>query len=355
MGIKRYGLGKYLYQRGAGFLSAFEHVTDLVGNVESIAWPLAVPLVISQRKCSEVNLVGVTLTEGGLKGRGECCPSSLYDETPETEISKIQQVLSQLSTAQALDDLVQEMTSGAARNALDCALWDLRAKQQGRRVWELLGQADPDPVTNVYTISFGHPDMMAAAAMSAIDRGCHHIKLEGGGAGDDQRVRAVRAVAPDAIIIIDAHEAWEARQLSEHLKVMAGEGVALVEQPLPAGRDNALSAVEHLVPICADESYLTIDDIPRVAKLYDFINIKLDKTGGLTAALAQADAAKRHGLKTMVGCMLGTSLAMAPAMLLADQAEYIDLGGQLLLEGDYEPSLRIEGSMIYPPEAELWG
>lgn len=330
-------------------------MTVIDGEVTSKIWPLSVPFVISRSRRTEIELVCVTLHHSGFRGRGECSPNPRYNETPASEISKINTVLARQTPELSLSKLVASMAAGAARNALDCALWDLKAKQQGLRVWQLLGREEPKPIKSLYTISLGHPDMMAAAALSAVDRGCGELKLKGGGEGDCERVRAVRAAAPEAKIIIDANEAWQAKHLNKYLQVMAGEGVTLVEQPLPAMQDNALSAVKHLVPICADESCLTVDDIPRVAKLYDFINIKLDKAGGLTAALELQNAAIRHGLKVMIGCMLGTSLAMAPASLLADKAQFIDLDGPLLLKEDYEMALRIEGSMIYPPDAELWG
>jgi L-Ala-D/L-Glu epimerase len=330
-------------------------MTMIDGEVTSKMWPLSVPFVISRSRRTEVELVCLRLHQSGFSGCGECSPNERYQETTASEVAKIKAVLARQSPDQPLEELVQNMRPGAAKNAIDCALWDLTAKQQGQRVWQLMGLDEPKPFTSVYTISLGHPDMMAAAALSAINRGCHHLKLKGGGEGDKARVRAVRAIAPDAKIIIDANESWQAKHLSEYLKVMAGEGVALVEQPLPAKQDNALSAVKHLVPICADESCLTVEDIPRVAKLYDFINIKLDKAGGLTAAIELQNAAFAHDLGIMVGCMLGTSLAMAPATLLANKAKFIDLDGPFLLKEDYTPALMIEGSTLYAPKAELWG
>lgn len=329
---------------------------DLIeGIVESKVWPLAVPFVIARSRRTEIELVTVYLSSSSHRGRGECSPNIRYNETTASEITKIQDVLARQSNDHPLEELIKGMSAGAAKNALDCALWDLKAKQTGRRVWDLLGRHEPEAFTTVYTISLGHPEMMAAAAVSAFDRGCHDLKLKGGGKGDDKRVMVVRAAVPDATIIIDANESWKAKDLANYLKVMAGEGVSLVEQPLPANKDNALSAVEHVVPICADESCMTVDDIARVSKLYDSINIKLDKTGGLTGALELQSLAKKHNLDAMVGCMLGTSLAMAPATILADSAKFIDLDGPLLLKDDYDPPLRIEGSMIYPLEAALWG
>jgi L-alanine-DL-glutamate epimerase-like enolase superfamily enzyme len=243
--------------------------------------------------------------------------------------------------------------AGAARNALDCALWDLEAKRTGKSAVVLAGLAPLAPVVTAYTISLGNAAAMAKAAAAAAAMPLLKIKL--GGEGDAQRMRAVRAARPDARLIADANEAWTAAMLPELLAVAAETRFEVVEQPLPAGQDAALAHIARTVPICADESFRTADDLTRVAAHYDAVNIKLDKTGGLTAALELAGHARTLGLAVMVGCMVATSLSMAPALLLAQDADWVDLDGPLLLARDRSPSLRYEGAVVYPPEAALWG
>ena len=242
---------------------------------------------------------------------------------------------------------------GAARNALDCALWDLEAKRAGRRAWELAGRPEPRPVPTAYTLSLDAPDRMAAAA-----RAVPHLKLlklKLGGAGDPERLAAVRASRPDARLIADANEAWTPDMLVPFLDAAALAGVDLVEQPLPAGADEALAGVEHPVPICADESAHTSADLEDLVGRYDAVNIKLDKTGGLTEALVMAREARARGFRIMVGSMVATSLAAAPALLLAEDADWVDLDGPLLLARDRDPGLLIEDGLIHPPSPELWG
>jgi L-alanine-DL-glutamate epimerase-like enolase superfamily enzyme len=245
------------------------------------------------------------------------------------------------------------MPQGAARNAVDCALWDLEAKRAGERAWALAGIAAPTPLITAYTLSLGAPEVMAAEARRQARRPLLKIKL--GADGDPERMRAVREAAPDAALIVDANEGWGEAMLEANLAAAAACGVALVEQPLPAGKDDLLADIPHPVPVCADESVHSPEDLPRLRRLYDAVNIKLDKTGGLTAGLSLRRAAEDLGLRIMVGCMVGTSLAMAPAVLLAQGAEWVDLDGPLLLARDREPGLRYEGSLVHPPTPELWG
>ena len=245
------------------------------------------------------------------------------------------------------------MPAGAARNAIDCALWDFEAKTSGRRVHELAGLSAPAPVTTCFTISLGTPDEMAAKARAAAHRPLLKLKL--GGSGDAERVAAVRAAVPQARLVADANEAWTIDQLPALMQACRRARIELVEQPLPAGQDDALATLERLVPLCADESVHTAADLPRLARLYDAVNIKLDKTGGLTEALAMSAAAQAAGLKIMMGCMVGTSLGMAPALLLAQRAAWVDLDGPLLLASDREHGLRYDGGTVFPPEAALWG
>jgi L-alanine-DL-glutamate epimerase-like enolase superfamily enzyme len=245
------------------------------------------------------------------------------------------------------------LPAGAARNALDCALLDLEAKEKSQRIWNVLGRPAPQHCTTAYTISLGTADAMAAAAAKAAGRPLLKIKL--GGDGDGDRIAAVRRAAPAAELIVDANESWTAQNLAHNLQACAAAGVTLVEQPLPAGQDEALATLRRPIAVCADESVHDRASLAGLRGRYDAINIKLDKTGGLTEALAMADAAQALGLQIMVGCMVGTSLSMAPAMLLAAQARYVDLDGPLLLAKDRDGGLRYDGSIVYPPEAALWG
>jgi L-alanine-DL-glutamate epimerase-like enolase superfamily enzyme len=245
------------------------------------------------------------------------------------------------------------MPPGAARNAIDCALWDLEAKEAKRRVWELADLPAPRPLTTAYTISLGTPEEMAQATRTAAHRPLLKIKL--GGEGDEARIAAVRRAAPDATLIVDANEAWSEANLQRNLDACAETGVALVEQPLPAGQDAALERIKRPIPVCADESAHATASLAALQGRYDAVNIKLDKTGGLTEALAMSREAERLGLQIMVGCMVATSLAMAPALIVAQQAFIVDLDGPLLLAKDREPALRYEGSIVHPPDATLWG
>jgi len=245
------------------------------------------------------------------------------------------------------------MPAGAARNALDCALLDLEAKTRGIRVWELLGRPAPRPCTSAYTISLGTPEAMAAATAKAAHLPLLKVKL--GGDGDGDRIAAVRKSAPESELIVDANEAWTAANLEQNLAECAEFGVTLVEQPLPAGQDDALARLRRPLAVCADESVHDRATLKGLRERYDAVNIKLDKTGGLTEALAMADAAQALGFEIMIGCMVATSLAMAPATLLAQQARFVDLDGPLLLARDRADGLRYDGSTVYPPEAALWG
>jgi L-alanine-DL-glutamate epimerase-like enolase superfamily enzyme len=245
------------------------------------------------------------------------------------------------------------MPPGAARNALDCAFWDLEAKRSGRRAYVLAGLSAPRPLTTAYTISLADPATMAAAAAIANKRALLKVKL--GGAGDPERLRAVRAAAPHCELIVDANESWIAANLGDNFAACAEAGVTLIEQPLPAGEDGALAGVKRPVPVCADESLHDRASLGALAGKYDAINIKLDKAGGLTEALALAEEAQRRGFSIMVGCMLATSLSMAPAVLLAQRARVVDLDGALLLARDREHGLRYQDSFVHPPTPELWG
>jgi L-Ala-D/L-Glu epimerase len=316
-------------------------------------WPIAGAFTISRGAKTEAVTVVAEVSQGGHTGRGECVPYPRYGETPEATLAAIQAMREPLSRGLDRQGLQAVMPAGAARNALDCALVDLEAKTGGRRAWTLLGRPAPRPCTTAYTISLGTPEAMAAATVKASHRPLLKIKL--GGDGDAERIAAVRKAAPESELIVDANEAWSPANLAQNLAACAAFGVTLVEQPLPAGQDEALAGVKRPVAVCADESVHARASLDGLRDRYDAVNIKLDKTGGLTEALAMADAAQALGFDIMIGCMVATSLAMAPAMLLAQQARFVDLDGPLLLARDRDGGLRYDSSLVYPPEAALWG
>ena len=293
------------------------------------------------------------INQDGHTGRGECVPYPRYNETPEATLAALQAMQEPLSRGLDRTALQAVMGPGAARNALDCALLDLEAKSRKQRIWTVLGRPAPRPCTTAFTISLGTPRAMAAATGKAAHRPLLKIKL--GGKGDRDRIAAVRKAAPESELIVDANEAWTSDDLERNLHACAEHGVTLVEQPLPVGRDEALARIKRPVAVCADESAHDRISLKDLRERYDAVNIKLDKAGGLTEALAMADAAHALGFEIMIGCMVATSLAMAPAMLLTPQARYVDLDGPLLLTHDRDDGLRYEGSLVYPPEAVLWG
>ena len=307
------------------------------------------------RTVSEV--LAVTLHRDGARGRGECLPYARYGETLDSVEGEVRGLAGALGDGLDRAALQSMLPAGAARNAVDCALWDLEAKERGTSVWRLAGLSEPGPVTTAYTLSIDDPDAMREAARGASDRPLLKVKLggEGGGAVDLERLAAVREGAPEARLIVDANEGWSIEDYARVAPRLAGLGVALVEQPLPAGDDGALASLERVVPTCADESCHDRASLAGILGRYDVVNVKLDKSGGLTEALALVDAARAAGLGVMVGCMLGTSLAMAPAVLVAQRADTVDLDAPLLLAGDREPALRYELSTAFPASAALWG
>ncbi|MCF3641943.1 dipeptide epimerase [Rhizobium sp. TRM95111] len=316
-------------------------------------FPIAGSFTISRGSKTEAEVVVVRLSKDGASGWGECVPYRRYGESIDGVLAAIEAMRGALEAGLSRDDLQHAMPAGAARNAVDCALWDLEAKRTGLPVAAAIGFPQPSPLTTAYTISLGEPDVMAARTAEHAHRALLKVKV---GTGDDAaRIRAVRRAAPDARIILDANEGWSEETLTHHLAVCAENGVALVEQPLPAGRDALLGTIVRPVPVCADESVHLAADIGALADRYDAVNIKLDKAGGLTQALDIRAEARRHGLSVMVGCMVGTSLGMAPAVLLAQDADVVDLDGPLLLARDREPGLRYEASLVFPPESALWG
>jgi len=316
-------------------------------------FPIAGSFTISRGSKTTASVVTCHISDGIFAGIGECVPYARYGETIDSVLAEIETILPQIEAGIDREELRQVMKAGAARNAVDCALWDLDAKKAGARAFTLAGLADPAPLTTAYTISLGEPEAMAAQTAQYAHRALLKIKV--GTADDASRIRAVRAVAPNSAIILDANEGWTETNLAYHFDVCLESGIALIEQPLPAGHDALLASVHRPVPVCADESVHKTEDLPKLAGLYDAVNIKLDKTGGLTEALRMRDAAQALNLKIMVGCMVGTSLGMAPAVLLAQGADFVDLDGPLLLARDREPGLRYADSLVFPPLPTLWG
>ena len=316
-------------------------------------WPVRGVFTISRGSRTAAEVVVAEIAEGSVVGRGECVPYARYGETAEGVVAAIGAQAEAVASGLDRNRLRQALPPGAARNALDCALWDLEAKRAGRLVWQMAGLAAPQPLATAYTLSLAAPEEMGAAAHANRERPLLKVKL--GGAGDIDRVAAVRAGAPEARLIVDANEAWTPDLLHQYLPAMARFGVALVEQPLPAGRDDALAEIARAVPVCADESCHTSADVDALAGRYDVVNVKLDKTGGLTEAIRLVGAAHSTGLGVMVGCMVGTSLAMAPAILLGAHAAFVDLDGPLLLAEDRPHGLRYADGLVFPPAPALWG
>ena len=316
-------------------------------------WPIAGAFTIARGSKTEAVVVVAQITDNDHVGRGECVPYARYGESVEGVVAAIEALRGFIEGGGDRLALQAAIGPGAARNALDCALWDLDAKRAGQPAWRLAGLDQPQSVTTAYTLSLGEPEAMGAAAAKAAHRPLLKVKL---GTNDDAaRIEAVRRNAPGAKLIIDANEGWRPDNLARNMAACAASGVVMIEQPLPAADDAALAQIPHAVPVCADESLHDRASLVHLVGRYDAINIKLDKAGGLTEALLLAGAARALGLDLMIGCMVGTSLAMAPAMLLAGQAKIVDLDGPLLLAGDREPSLRYEGSTVHPPQAALWG
>jgi L-alanine-DL-glutamate epimerase-like enolase superfamily enzyme len=316
-------------------------------------FPIAGTFTIARGSKTEAVVVTATITEGPHIGRGECVPYARYGETVEGVAADIAKQAEAIANGASRLELQGHMPAGAARNAIDCSLWDLEAKRVGRSMHDIIGMAAPQPCITAYTISLGTPDVMASAARTTAHRPLLKVKL--GGAGDVERIAAVRAAAPKARLIVDANEAWTPEVFDANMEACAAAGVEVIEQPLPAGRDDALATMARVVPICADESVHDSRTVAELVGRYDAINIKLDKTGGLTQALVLAARAKVLGLEIMVGCMVGTSLAMAPAMLLTPGANWVDLDGPLLLKDDRDGGLRYDGSIVHPASCEFWG
>ncbi len=316
-------------------------------------FPIAGSFVISRGAKTKAAVVRVIISDGTHSGQGECVPYARYGESIASVVSQIHASISMIENGITRPDLLSAMPAGAARNAVDCALWDLEAKQLKTSAFQMAGIEKCLPVTTAFTLSMGTPQSMAEAAQAAAHRPLLKIKV--GGVGDLERLQTVREAAPNSKIIVDANEGWNNENLEVNLAQCFKLGVTLVEQPLPAGHDALLAHIDHPVLIFADESVHQAKDLATLKGRYDGVNIKLDKAGGLTEALKMHAIAKEIGLKSMIGCMVGSSLAMAPAFALAQTADFVDLDGPLLLARDREPGLRYVGSTLYPPEPSLWG
>jgi L-Ala-D/L-Glu epimerase len=295
----------------------------------------------------------VRLNDGELTGRGEAIGVSYHGETVESLLTQLTAIRSDLGKGVTRHDLQSLLPPGGARNAVDCALWDLESKRSGRRAWELAGIPSVNPLKTAYTLGMNSPDVMGEAAAAASKYSLLKLKLSGD--GDLARVMAVRQARSDAEIIVDANQAWSERQLREFTPRLAELGVKLIEQPLPVGKDAFLARFDSPVPLCADESCQNTESLPSLVGKYRYVNIKLDKTGGLTEALHLARIANAEGFKLMVGCMAGSSLSMAPAFIVGQLCSVVDLDGPLLSTSDVPCAIRYEGSRMFAPEASLWG
>jgi L-alanine-DL-glutamate epimerase-like enolase superfamily enzyme len=318
-------------------------------RVQPESFRLVQAFTISRGSKTEAKVLTALVTREGVTGRGECVPYARYGETVDSVLVQIEALPDDIDRAV----LQSALPPGAARNAVDCALWDLEAKLARKRVWELAGLPVPGPVVTAYTLSLAAPDQMRAAAAANAHRPILKIKL---GTPDDMpRLEAVRTGAPSARIIVDANEGWSAELYADLAPHLLRLGVALVEQPLPAGADEMLAEIPRPVPVCADESCFDRASLMGLRGKYDVVNLKLDKTGGLTEGLLTRDDARALGFRIMVGCMVGSSLAMAPAVLLAQGADWTDLDGPLLLSEDRATPLHYDSAGAHPPDAKLWG
>jgi L-alanine-DL-glutamate epimerase-like enolase superfamily enzyme len=324
-------------------------------SIAAERFPIAGSFTISRGSKTEAAVVVATIADGSVRGRGECVPYARYGETVDGVMAAIADMRPFIEGGGNRLELRRAMPAGAARNALDCALIDFEAKATGRRASEILGLASPEPVTTTVTISLDTPEAMHAAAAAAAAAGRPLLKIKLGGEGDRERIIAVRRATPRSRIIVDANEAWTPEMFPALMETCIEAGVSLIEQPLPAGADDYLVDAKRPVPVCADESAHVTADIKGLVGRYDAVNVKLDKTGGLTEALDMIAAAEEEGLIVMVGCMVATSLAMAPAILAAQHAQFADVDGPLLLARDRLPSLLYAGATAHPPHPELWG
>jgi len=322
-------------------------------TTKSETWPIQGGFTISRGTKTSAEVVVVEIFDGHYKGRGECVPYAHYGETVDSVLALIRSLEADIMQGMDRKQLQQRLPAGAARNAVDCAFWDLQAKKTNCRAWELAGISTLEALTTAYTLSLDTPENMYKVAVENAHRPLLKLKLAG--QEDSERVQAVRKGAPDARLIVDANEGWTTEIYQQLIPKLVALGVEMIEQPLPAGKDEALRTLNRPIPICADESCHERASLDDLLGKYDMINIKLDKTGGLTEAMALRQQAEVEGLQIMVGCMLATSLAMAPALVVAQDAAIVDLDGPLLLDKDRDDGLKFEQGFVYPPQSALWG
>jgi L-alanine-DL-glutamate epimerase-like enolase superfamily enzyme len=318
------------------------------------AWALARPFTTANGARTTVDVVVAEISDGDSRGRGEGVPLQRYGESIDSVVATLDALKGAVTSGLNRETLQHTLPPGAARNALDCAFWDIDAKRAFCGAAELAGLGSVKPVVTAFTIALDTPERMAELAAANRIRPLLKLKLNGDG-DDVERVRAVRRAAPASRLIVDANESWSETTLGGFMPALVDFRVELIEQPLPADADGALAGLKHSIPLCADESCRSLADLDRLDGKYEAVNIKLDKAGGLTEALALAGEAKQRGLRIMVGGMIGTSLGTAPALLVAQQAEIVDLDGPLFLASDRVPGLRYDGGTIHPPEPNLWG
>ena len=322
-------------------------------HVQKEVWPLKGIFRIARGARTQAEVVSVRLEHKGFVGRGECVPYARYEEDCDSVIAQLEAVRAHVKACLDIESCQSLLPAGTARNALDCALWDLRAKSLNQPVWALAGLPEPKPLVTAFTISLDTPEAMTQAALAATGRPILKVKL--GGEHDLVCVRAVAKARPDARLIVDANEGMRPDTLPGLLSEARSLNIDVVEQPFAASKDSRLGQVAAPIAICADESFHTSADIERLVQNYDAVNVKLDKTGGFTEALKSMREARAAGLRIMMGCMVGTSLVTAPAVLLAQVADWVDLDGPLLLNHDRDPGLVYDGSILYPPSRDLWG
>ena len=325
----------------------------MIISAHSESWPLKGSFSISRGSKTSVNVVVVEISDGSTRGVGEAVPYPRYNQGVEETLEIIQNIASRHGSELTRDLLRQQYPPNAARNALDCALWDFEAKRNATSAWKMAGLSKPVPVTGAYSLSLEPPEQLAKNAQDAVDFPLLKVKL-----GKDQVVESVAAVRdarPDARIILDANEAWDTNVLERVVPALKQLEVEMIEQPLPSEVDAALDGIESEIPLCADESFHNVNDLQKLTSRYEIFNIKLDKTGGLTEALILADRVLAEGKKVMVGSMMATSLGLAPAMLLTHRAAYVDLDSSVWLAEDRQNSIRFEGGILQPPNPNLWG
>jgi L-alanine-DL-glutamate epimerase-like enolase superfamily enzyme len=314
---------------------------------------LARPFRIARGVKTVADVITVTIRDGEALGRGEGVPYTRYGESIETSLAAIQEIRAIIEVGAGREALQSLLPAGAARNALDCALWDLEAQQAGTEVAAMIGAPAPERLASALTIVIDTPEAMARAAAAIADAPLLKIKVD---AEDPAaRIRAVRAAAPEAALIVDPNESWDRRIVEEMQPVLVEVGAGLLEQPVPAGEDEWLEGFAPAVPICADESVHVAADLATVARRYQAVNVKLDKAGGLTAALELAQAARDRGLGLMTGCMVSSSLSIAPALHVARLSDFVDLDGPVWLKEDRSGGVREEAGMLIPPTAGFWG